>query len=185
MAPPRPNERVSCRDDVLRRIIIIIMISKLPHFEYNQHSAPAAARVVVCKCAQINCWQIFPLCCRCAGVLVDGCSGNFAKLELELRPAAECSPAQGNTTACIAHYILGQESKAPLTLTVNEKACPESHCLSSVKYEKEIRNWILRVVLYVLLCTVLLYVGSETAWHCLYCKMQRKKLGWARVCVTV
>ena len=43
-------------------------------------------------------------------------------------------------------------------------------------YEKEIRNRILRVVL---------YVGSETAWHCLYCKMQRKKLGWARVCVTV
>ena len=28
-------------------------------------------------------------------------------------------------------------------------------------------------------------VGSETAWHCLYCKMPRKKLGWARVCVTV
>ena len=36
-----------------------------------------------------------------------------------------------------------------------------------------------------IVCTVLLYVGSETAWHCLYCKMQRKKLGWARVCVTV
>ena len=72
---------------------------------------------------------------------------------------------------------IGPESKAPFN--VDEKACPESHCLSSVKYEKEIRNWILRVVLYVL------YVGSETAWHCLYCKMQRKKLGWARVCVTV
>ena len=130
MARLRPNERVSCRDDVLRRIIIIIMISKLPHFEYNQHSAPAAARAraVVCKCAQINCWQIFPLWCRCAGVLVDGCSGNFAKLELELRPAAECSPAQGNTTACIAHYILGPESKAPLI--VDEEACPESHLLS-------------------------------------------------------
>ena len=181
MARLRPNERVSCRDDVLRRIIIIVMISKLPHFEYNQHSAPAAARarVLVCKCAQINCWQIFPLWCRCAGVLVDGCSGNFAKLELELGP-----PAQGNTTACIVHAtcILGPESKAPPT--VDEEACPESHLLSK-QYTKR-KSEIGIYALYCMYCTtVVLYVGSETAWHCLYCKMRRKKLGWARVCVTV
>ena len=150
MARLRPNERVSCRDDVLRRIIIIIMISKLPHFEYNQHSAPAAARarVLLCKCAQINCWQIFPLWCRCAGVLVDGCSGNFAKLELELRPAVECSAATGNTSAFIVYMHIRARIKGASHR--RWRSLSWKSFIKQAVYEKEIRNRILRVVLYVL-----------------------------------
>ena len=91
-------------------------------------------------------------------------------------------PSPGQHICIHSTCILGPESKAPPT--VDEEACPESHLLSK-QYTKR-KSEIGIYALYCMYCTtVVLYVGSETAWHCLYCKMRRKKLGWARVCVTV